>query len=739
MALCAAMGVRRRADLCRVACMAAGAVLPESQIDTIQSLFKVHSMGGSMLSKRQINVDSAFCLMMKRHWVCQNGGPIYLWADSSPQAGVDWLLSTSLFIDGSNLAGCVESANFLYSSVSAFQEAHAAGDVQVMEHIALERHRHGIRLKEQMIRHRNLPMGLGSGSTSAEHKCKAICRAILTETQTVAAALLAMRRVKGICTDMGTELALSDLAGFTPREMLPDWIQDPPGLEPDIGIGDGAEEAVPAGMEMHVFPHALASAGVVHITNNIEWGVENVLSFWPTCLPGFKALAHLLHHDHLRKRYVDKCIRGSRFAHRASTFANAVPNPAKWRWGIVVNTLRKMLPMRLVLQATWRPDAFSGDARAGNEHDGPGDKLDVKLLTKTIRSAQWWAYANMIRLLNGFADEFREWAESCPCHGWLHRQDPDSGDRHTGVCLQLEAIRASLSLAPGVGDGIAFSPCPLAGFRAWELADGALEKHMESLSETYLAEIMEMTEQVTETELQIILHDFSTGKAHVHMALHEKLKFWRVMPWSMAALGSPDTAAARRAAAQMVKEFDAAPRNPALHHRVTWEHMQEDSAVRLEMERFIAGDDMTDLPALSKFVAELRFIPCSERMQEGDHSLLHRTVGYRTVQGPYCSTLLRKHEYESLLADEAQRPQLVANLEAVYKINDVVPMLGLQDHPLWQDMLRTKASSADRLSAAQAIMYSLDAHTQFANVKALSTKRKHGFARKEKRCNGSVA
>ena len=82
--------------------------------------------------------------------------------------------------------------------------------------------------------------------------------------------------------------------------------------------------------------------------------------------------------------------------------------------------------------------------------------------------------------------------------------------------MQLEAIRASLSLAPGVGDGIAFSPCPLAGFRAWELADGALEKHMESLSETYLAEIMEMTEQVTETELQIILHDFSTGKAMIN-------------------------------------------------------------------------------------------------------------------------------------------------------------------------------------------------------------------------------
>ena len=147
MALCAAMGVRRRADLCRVACMAAGAVLPESQVDTIQSLFKVHSMSGATLCKRQINVDSAFCLMMKRHWVCQNGGPIYLWADSSPQAGVDWLLSTSLFIDGSNLAGCVESASFLYASVSAFQEAHAAGDVEVMEHIAVERHRHGIRLK----------------------------------------------------------------------------------------------------------------------------------------------------------------------------------------------------------------------------------------------------------------------------------------------------------------------------------------------------------------------------------------------------------------------------------------------------------------------------------------------------------------------------------------------------------------------------------------------------------------
>lgn len=37
-------------------------------------------------------------------------------------------------------------------------------------------------------------------------------------------------------------------------------------------------------------------------------------------------------------------------------------------------------------------------------------------------------------------------------------------------------IRKELSLPAGVGDGVAFCPCPLAGCRAVELACGAVEK-----------------------------------------------------------------------------------------------------------------------------------------------------------------------------------------------------------------------------------------------------------------------
>ena len=63
-----------------------------------------------------------------------------------------------------------------------------------------------------------------------------------------------------------------------------------------------------------VFPNAFLSAGLDHISNNLQADLDSHLQGWEAWLPGFKALAHLLNHKHLLKRLVARCIMGTAYA-----------------------------------------------------------------------------------------------------------------------------------------------------------------------------------------------------------------------------------------------------------------------------------------------------------------------------------------------------------------------------------------------------------------------------------------
>ena len=54
------------------------------------------------LSRKQISIDAALCLSVQERIHGQEG-PLYVWADSSPKAGTDWLLSTLLWIEKASL------------------------------------------------------------------------------------------------------------------------------------------------------------------------------------------------------------------------------------------------------------------------------------------------------------------------------------------------------------------------------------------------------------------------------------------------------------------------------------------------------------------------------------------------------------------------------------------------------------------------------------------------------------
>ena len=86
--------------------------------------------------------------------------------------------------------------------------------------------------------------------------------------------------------------------------------------------------------------------------------------------------------------------------------------------------------------------------------------------------------------------------------------------------------RKSCSLSSGVGDGIAYVPCHLAGCRAPELADGAVRKQIDAISERHLAQLMKFTEDLKDQDVGTILSDFNTEKSHGIALLEAKLQFW---------------------------------------------------------------------------------------------------------------------------------------------------------------------------------------------------------------------
>ena len=375
----------------------------------------------------------------------------------------------------------------------------------------------------------------------------------------------------------------------------------------------------------YMMPSAVVSAGVVHICNNLAEDMDESLSWYSEWLPGFKALAHLLHHDHLRQRLVAFCVMGSRFSGFVNMLKHGVPDPAKWRWGTVTATLSRILPLRAVLQGSWDATKFANGVGKDVKEmtDDEHKQLKIPLLTKTIRSNEWWSYSFMILRLNSFPGDFCSWAEGCPCHHWLRplglaaRAATSDNARYTDLSMMLEVCRKRLGLPTGVGDGVSFGPCPLAGLRAVDFATGAVARYIEVLAESYLGLIMEYAAGINESFVETLLSDFNLGKAHAIAYLDEKLKFWKVFPWRLAALNIVPEADARLHAKEILNEFDAArDAPPEAHHRLANVLLKPGSAFRLQLEAFAGGQDLATLPLLARLVREFMFVPVAERSQE---------------------------------------------------------------------------------------------------------------------------
>ena len=80
--------------------------MTDGEVEALSSQKQVDDAGTVSRSQIFIDGDGAICKFWSQ-FLAQNGcfddGPIYVWADASPQLGTDWLLSVMLLIQASEL------------------------------------------------------------------------------------------------------------------------------------------------------------------------------------------------------------------------------------------------------------------------------------------------------------------------------------------------------------------------------------------------------------------------------------------------------------------------------------------------------------------------------------------------------------------------------------------------------------------------------------------------------------
>ena len=230
-----------------------------------------------------------------------------MWADASPKAGVDWLLSTSMSVQDHLVVPVMEAVHNLVQSVEVFKMADY-DDFQDLVPIANDREQMLLILASSITFHRHIPIGLGSGRSSVEYKLRAMSQKIMVESSSLEGARKTFLRTRSLCVDMGTELSMADAGGFALEQVLPTWMVS----EYEHLRVDDEDMDIECDTE-YVLDGTLLVPGTCRLLHNLSDDVDNVLAGFAHWLPAGKAISHMLHYKHLRVRLVATLIKGTRF------------------------------------------------------------------------------------------------------------------------------------------------------------------------------------------------------------------------------------------------------------------------------------------------------------------------------------------------------------------------------------------------------------------------------------------
>ena len=498
--------------------------------------------------------------------------------------------------------------------------------------------------------------------------------------------------VVSVTTDLGTESGVADFHCFDIRTILPDWLT-PQQIEMDCEVDEPpaaaapAPEANPLWHQAWLCRNAIPIPGLLHVVSNLLNDVHDKLSYWQTFFAQCKSIVKLLAYQPRRERFVRMCILGTDHEVHRALFDAAFPDMYTERWHSVVEFCRSMADVYPRLRAAWSQQKYlkgHGDADGEDGIDeSEAGRFSARALTQTLKDQMFYPYLLMVLEIDKVAEGLGSWGERCYCHEHLLRPLKTAG-RKARKMRKLTGLQQNTPFDRSL--------CRMSGKRSWELALGHVDHVISDFRSAGMRHLLERIQwnpfqsTLPEDGWRTVVSDFGSAVAHLEAEAKEKLQFWTTLPWFLCALAAPEEAVARQSAVAAVNKYIdlGAAANIIAHHRVTEKFMSPGCVLRTQLDRFIAGASLSDLPELQMEVSKLAFIPVVERVIEGRASQVRRALRYssKTSCGKTASLGVRLHElYYRFKEQPGFFDDWLACWERARTFRNIPSDLGLLDHP----------------------------------------------------------
>ena len=655
-------------------------------------------------------------MLWRRKLATAADGPAcrYGFADSSPQGGRDWLIVKTCIIQSSKIVEVMEVV-FELANDAAVEAWRLQSDEPVLPDSELRRSDLFETIRDNMLTHTSPPVALGQGKSTVQDKAAALLYTLFLELGWSGLSAQ-MATFSSFTTDMGTELAIGNLATSNLCTLLPRYVR-----ANRMSIGDGgADDADCVPTLPWFFQTAIPVAGVLHVVSNATKDLNKALLSWTKFYNDLKAVEKLICSPMRTRRLIATCIRKTDFENMVPLFECRCNGLYEKRWGEVLQFCVRLDERLPTLVATWNEDMFAA-GRDEDEEQEPADEEDgdnegeghaaaaafqPKEISRVLRSATFRAYLKMVMLLDYAVAELSAYAERCPCH------------EHVQSNFKWDYIPVHIRRAEfGTSDGPQSSHmcCPMRGRRAAEFASGAVFDFLNRAWADALGELAASCRAfLSNAEWSDLVIEFSRGKAHCTYVLQLKLQCWGQLPWKLCGLSHCDEFIARTIATEVISQYEQAPPNPALHHRVTSRCLSP-GCLREELDSFSNGASRADLPLLYHEIAKLRFVPITERSIEEPHSRVKRSIAFRNHGPLSVSMTARCREVEPIISGSLEQFEMLAQcIGEVTSIRPIPFKLDLGLHPWLRSLPRT-AQTTKWVSLLSCIIYRCDDLSQFEN------------------------
>ena len=680
--------------------------------------------GSSQRHQARLVLDAALLLWRRsdqRQYIRFGG------ADASPQCGFDFLLSSSDYILKSEIVQTFLAIQRMIQESQA-RSFGPQSDESKADHAVVKRN---------VLKEDDIPVALGHGATSASNKCAAMVYKWFMRCDSKEMLQEYMGSFFSFTADLGTEIHMPGFHVRSVDDLLPAWMQQNtlssdiedghavwclPVMESDVADGQYGQQE-PAVNSVQVvasdsssgkfLPNSLVVPGMLHITSNALERLADQLAHFPIFFQQLRLIEQLWKQGRL-SRFVNFCIHPVASPEVAAQFQKRkLGSLYLKRWNEVCRFCMRLKDLLPLLTAFWNEVRFNSSRRSSVDAE-----FDPSELTKVLGDRLFHAYFDMVLSLATILEELGQWCERCPCHqdllsgasdvsapGLKRKRDQEDPQRKTSISKLY---------------GCAKFACPMRGKMFPELVGDGLHQIVAGLSSRgSFALLLGHKQHLTDEAWTLLMQDFVKGKATIDLELSVKLAFCEKLPWRLALLAHSNLAMVRRELSRVVHEYDSLPEKLQEHHHVlTRKALDKASDLRTEMDRFLAGQEMSALPQLLQFAASFRFVQITERYFEASHAIVKRKVNPNGA-GPVVSLTRRLFRLANDISIHPRTLEEVAlHYETARDLKLLPARLGLVSHPDLSGLVGQKRVNWKVIKVLNKVLYRTDTIGQFPNVDA---------------------